>query len=127
MPRTPAAGLQAQVTTADIVGTVTDALDAVVAGVKITATNFRLEIRYRVAYEISNCPPTDLFDISWKKRTDLLLLRSGHPPRRKSTKCWLMSSPKPKCSANSRTRIRPHSEVTRDRWKSIFREASKES
>ena len=35
--------------------------------------------------------------------------------------------PKPSRSSNSRTRISPPSEVTRDPWKSTFREALKES
>jgi hypothetical protein len=47
--------------------------------------------------------------------------------RRESVRCWAMSSPRPKRSSNSRTRMRPPWEVTRDPWKSTFREALKQS
>ena len=46
---------------------------------------------------------------------------------RGSFKCCSMSSPKPKRSSSSRTRIRPPSEVTRDPWKSTFKEPLNES
>ena len=39
---------------------------------------------------------------------------------------WI-NSPKPSRSSSSRTRTKPPSEVTRERWKSILREALKES
>ena len=42
-------------------------------------------------------------------------------------KCCAMSSPKIRRSSNSRTTIRPPSELTRDPWESIFREVLKES
>jgi hypothetical protein len=48
-------------------------------------------------------------------------------PRRKSVKCCPMSSLNPKRSPKSRTRIEPPSEVTRDPWKSTFKELWKES
>ena len=51
----------------------------------------------------------------------------GVLPRRESVRCWAMRSPKPRRSSNSRTRIRPPSEVTRDPWKSTFKEGLKES
>ena len=46
---------------------------------------------------------------------------------RESVKCCWMSSPNPRRSSNSRTRIRPPSEVTRDPWNPTFKEALNES
>jgi len=46
---------------------------------------------------------------------------------RESVKCCSISSLSPNRSSNSRTRTRPPSEVTRDPWKSTFKEALKES
>ena len=48
-------------------------------------------------------------------------------PRRESLRCSAMRSPKPNRSSNSRTRMTPPSEVTRDPWKSNLSVGLKES
>ena len=45
--------------------------------------------------------------------------------QRRSLRCHSMSSPMPRCSSNSRTRISPASEVICDPWKSTFNDPLK--
>ncbi len=74
-----------------------------------------------------NCPSVEMTPGSyWEERARRIARERGGNcvffPR-ESVKCCSISSPSPNRSSNSRTRIRPPSEVTRDPWKSTFKEA----